>query len=63
MTGGTTSWASLVYTHYLQGYDISGVNVDQGVDAGKMKQLFVLRASKAIATACMGNVCARPSTA
>lgn len=56
LTGGTTTWASLVCSHYLQGFDISGVNVDQGVDAGKMKQLFALRAGKAIAAAAMGNV-------
>ena len=56
LTGGTTNWASLVCSHYLQGYDISGVNVDQGVDAAKMKQIFALRAGKSIAAAAMGNV-------
>ncbi len=56
LTGGTTNWASLTCSHYLQGFDISGVNVDQGVDAGKMKQLFALRAGAGIAAACVGNV-------
>lgn len=55
LTGGTTDWASLTCTHYLKGFDISGVNVDQGVDAGKMKQLFAVRAGKSIAAAAMGN--------
>lgn len=55
LTGGTTDWASLTCTHYLKGFDISGVNVDQGVDAAKMKQLFAVRAGKSIAAAAMGN--------
>lgn len=55
LTGGTTDWASLTCTHYLKGFDISGVNVDQGVDAAKMKQLFAIRAGKSIAAAAMGN--------
>lgn len=54
-TGGTTDWATLTCTHYLKGFDISGVNVDQGVDAGKMRQLFTLRAGKSIAAAAMSN--------
>lgn len=54
-TGGTTDWATLVCTHYLKGFDISGVNVDQGVDAAKMRQLFALRAGKSIAAAAMSN--------
>lgn len=54
-TGGSTDWATLVCTHYLRGYDVSGVNVDQGVDAAKMKQLFALRAGKSIAAAAMAN--------
>lgn len=55
LTGGTTDWASLTCTHYLKGFDISGVNVDQGVDAAKMKQLFAVRAGKSIAAAAMAN--------
>lgn len=55
LTGGTTDWASLTCTHYLKGFDVSGVNVDQGVDAAKMKQLFAVRAGKSIAAAAMGN--------
>ncbi len=55
LTGGSTDWATLVCTHYLKGFDISGVNIDQGVDAAKMKQLFALRAGKSIAAAAMAN--------
>lgn len=51
LTGGDTVWASLTASHYLQGFDITGVNVDQGVNAGRMKQLFALRASTGIAMA------------
>lgn len=53
MTGGNTGWATLNAKHYLQGFDITGVNVDQGVDAGRMKQIFALRAGSGIAAACM----------
>lgn len=56
LTGGTTSWATLTATHYLQGFDISGVNVDQGVDAAKMKQLFTARAGSGIAAAIQGAI-------
>ena len=56
LTGGTTDWASLTATHYLQGFDISGVNVDQGVDAAKVKQLFTSRAGSGIAMACQNAV-------
>lgn len=55
-TGGNTSWASLTATHYLQGFDITGVNVDQGCDAPKFKQLFSERAGAGIAMACVENV-------
>ena len=56
LTGGNTDWANLTATHYLQGFDISGVNVDQGVDAAKMKQLFTARAGSGIAAACQNAV-------
>lgn len=51
LTGGATSWAQLTATHYLQGFDITGTNVDQGVDAVRMKQLFTSRAGTGIAMA------------
>ena len=56
MTGGSTDWATLVATHYLQGFDIAGVNIDQGVDAAKMKQRFTARAGSGIALACQNAV-------
>ena len=52
-TGGATAWATLNAKHYLQGFDITGVNVDEGVDAGRMRQIFALRAGSGIAAACM----------
>lgn len=51
LTGGATTWATLTATHYLQGFDISGTNIDQGVDASRMKQLFASRAGTGIAMA------------
>lgn len=56
LTGGTTDWATLTATHYLKGFDVSGVNVDQGCDAQKMKQLFTSRAGAGIAAAVQGNL-------
>lgn len=51
LTGGNTGWAALTATHYLQGFDIKGVNIDQGVNAARMKQLFAKRAGVGIAMA------------
>lgn len=55
-TGGETSWASLTCTHYLQGFDISGENVDQGVSQARMEGLFSRRAGAGIAAAMQGAV-------
>lgn len=55
-TGGTTDWASMVCKHYLRGYDITGVNIDQGVDAGKMKQKFTKRAGTGVSLAALDAV-------
>lgn len=51
LTGGNTEWAALAATHYLQGFDIKGVNIDQGVNAARMRQLFAKRAGVGIAMA------------
>ena len=56
LTGGTTEWASLTATHYLQGFDITGTNLDQGVDASRVKQLFTARAGTGIAMAAQNAV-------
>lgn len=56
LTGGNTDWATLTATHYLKGFDVSGVNVDQGCDAQKMKQLFTARAGAGIAAAVQENI-------
>ena len=55
LTGGTTNWATLTATHYLQGFDIAGEDVDSGVSAPRIKQLFSRRAGAGIVMAC-GNV-------
>lgn len=54
LTGGDTDWAQLTSAHYLQGFDISGVNIDQGCDQQKMEQLFSRRAGNGIAYAIQG---------
>lgn len=54
LTGGDTSWATLTATHYLQGFDLKGVDIDNGVNAPKIKQLFSRRAGAGIALACQG---------
>lgn len=55
-TGGDTSWASLTATHFLQGYDISGEDVDKGSSQQRMEQLFARRAGAGIAMAMQGVV-------
>lgn len=62
-TGGTTGWATLTATHYLQGFDISGADVDGGHDLNRMKQLFTARAGLCIAAACMSNLVSAIGTA
>lgn len=54
--GGDTSWASLTATHFLQGYDISGEDVDKGASQQRMEQLFARRAGAGIAMAMQGVV-------
>ena len=51
LTGGDTEWASLTASHYLKGFDVTGVNIDQGVNAPRIKQLFSKRAGVSIAMA------------
>jgi hypothetical protein len=48
LTGGSTDWATLTATHYLQGFDIAGADIDSGVDAPRIKQLFSRRAGGGI---------------
>lgn len=57
LTGGNTDWATLTATHFLQGYDISGENIDEGANASRMRQLFALRAAGGISAA-MANATA-----
>lgn len=56
LTGGATAFGSLTATHYLQGFDISGVDIDQGINAARIKNIFAKRAGMGIALACMGAV-------
>lgn len=56
LTGGNTDWASCTATHYLQGFDITGVNIDQGVNAARIKQLFSKRCGVGIAMAVKGAI-------
>ena len=51
LTGGDTDWASLTATHYLQGFDLSGVDVDRGVNQARIRQLFSYRAGSGISAA------------
>ena len=51
LTGGDTDWASLTCAHYLQGFDLRGTNIDQGVNAARVKQLFSKRCGAGIALA------------
>ncbi len=55
-TGGTTDWATLTATHFLQGYDLHGTDIDQGLNAGRIKQLFTSRAGTGISYACMNSI-------
>ena len=55
-TGGATSFGDLTATHYLQGFDLSGEDLDKGVNASRMKNLFARRAGGGIAMAAMGAV-------
>jgi len=53
-TGGTTTYADLTATHYLQGFDVSGADIDQGINAARLKNIFAKRAGLGIAMAAMG---------
>ena len=50
-TGGATGYGDLAATHYLQGFDLSGEDLDKGVNAPRMKNLFARRAGGGIAMA------------
>lgn len=56
LTGGDTAWGSLTATHFLQGYDLRGTNIDAGVNAGRIKQLFTSRAGTGIGMAAVGSI-------
>lgn len=54
LTGGSTEYGTLTATHFLQGYDISGVDVDKGVNAPRIKQLFSVRCAGGCSMAMLG---------
>lgn len=51
LTGGDTSYGQLTATHFLQGYDMKGVDVDKGENAARIKQLFSMRAATGMSMA------------
>ena len=55
-TGGATSFASLTAKHYLQGFDISGVDIDKGLNLARMRNIFAKRAGLGVSLAAMGAV-------
>ena len=56
LTGGNTEWATLTAKHYLQGFDLKGTNIDEGVNAPRVKQLFSKRCGTGISMACVGAI-------
>ena len=54
LTGGDTKYGTLTATHFLQGYDIRGVDVDKGVNAPRIKQLFSYRCAGGCSMAMLG---------
>lgn len=54
LTGGDTEYGTLTATHFLQGYDIKGVDVDKGVNAPRIKQLFSYRCAGGCSMAMLG---------
>lgn len=56
LTGGNTDWATLTAQHYLQGFDLKGTNIDQGVNAARVKQLFSKRCGTGISMACVAAI-------
>lgn len=56
LTGGNTEWATLIAKHYLQGFDLKGTNIDEGVNAARVKQLFSKRCGTGISMACVGAI-------
>ena len=51
LTGGNTTWGSMTATHFLQGYDVSGADLDEAGSASRVKQLFSRRAGIGISMA------------
>jgi len=56
LTGGSTTYGDLTATHFLQGYDLRGTNIDAGVNAPRVKQLFSLRCATGMAMAMTGAI-------
>lgn len=56
LTGGDTAYASLTATHFLQGYDLKGTDVDDGAapNVARIVQLFSQRAAAGIGIAASG---------
>lgn len=51
LTGGNTAWGSMTCTHFLQGYDLKGTDIDEAGSETRVKQLFSRRAGIGISMA------------
>lgn len=51
LTGGNTQYGQLTATHFLQGYDMKGVDIDKGENAARIKQLFSMRCATGLSMA------------
>ena len=51
LTGGDTEYGQLTATHFLQGYDMRGTDIDKGSNAARIKQLFSMRAGTGMSMA------------
>ena len=51
LTGGNTEYGQLTATHFLQGYDMRGTDIDKGSNAARIKQLFSMRAGTGMSMA------------
>ena len=60
LTGGDTAYAQLTATHFLQGYDVKGVDLDNGAapNVARIVQLFSQRAAAGIGIAASGVLAA-----
>lgn len=56
LTGGNTDWATLTASHYLQGFDLKGTDLDNGANESRVKQLFSKRCGAGISMAAVAAI-------